>query len=217
MNSLATDTNATQDVLIEERDDAAEPLTAEQNLELRVDGETPVVDHEIARRESALGDVRLDEEDPEEFVRQFMDLRRIEVLFDGSIYFEGAPLRADSPAMVDEFLSVEFINAFDLADQMLLHCKQDDYDFSKGDIERALRQVMRAEKHERRNKVMRPLLIELPAQEQELARQQWAHLGERLFEMDAELAVAILQTFCLAAQAEGARTGGRPSSHACCL
>ena len=195
MKQHIRDDHVTSDVLIEERDDAAEPVTAEQNLELMVDGEARIVDHEIARREPALGDVRLDEGDPMEFVRQFMNLRRIEVLFDGSLSFEAVPLRADSPDMVDEFLSVEFINAFDLADQMLLHCKQDDYDFSKGDIERALRQVMRAEKHERRNKVMRPLLIELPAQEQELARQQWAHLGERLFEMDAELAVAILRHF----------------------
>ena len=76
----------------------------------------------------------------------------------------------------------------------LIECRRERYDLKKGDIDRATRQVIRHERHERRNTIIRPLLEPLSEQDQPEAKELWHRLSA-IFEMSYGLVIAILQHF----------------------
>lgn len=91
-------------------------------------------------------------------------------------------------------LAVEPLEICDLVDLMLIDCKREHYNFRKGDIDRATRQVIREESHQRRNTVIGPLLKGLSEPDRVKAQEQWFRVGA-LFEIDQLLANAILRHF----------------------
>lgn len=132
--------------------------------------------------------------DPRQFVRAFMAKLELEHLFDGSLVRRGAPLTAHTRDMIDSVLAVQPLGAPDLLDMMAIFCKANGLGLKRTELNSAMRQVLREEKHRRRNSVMRPLLITLPAEEGQAALKEWGRLGA-LFEMSALLCIAIFQHF----------------------
>jgi hypothetical protein len=130
-----------------------------------------------------------------DFIRNYMDTRQIEVLFDGSLFLRGRPLQADTPEDVDAFLAVDPPSASDLLDEALLFAQNSGVRFKKTELSAALRQVVRAEKNRRLQAVMGPLLKNWSPLEHKQANEVWARIGG-LFDMDRGLAIAVLQHFC---------------------
>lgn len=140
-------------------------------------------------------EVQLDRRSSEAFVRQFLEMRDLEVRFDGTLVLQGKPVTALMASMVDEVLDLDRLDAANLADQMVLYAKYHGYPFKRGDIAAATREVIRAAQRERHKTVMRPFLVgSLAPAELNAAGHQWDQLGA-LFDMDPRLATAVLQHF----------------------
>lgn len=137
----------------------------------------------------------LNRRSPEVFVRQFIDMRGLEVRFDGSLVVTGRPVIALTQSMVDEVLATDRLDASNLIDQMTIYAKTHGYLFKRGDLAAAMREVVRVDQKQRHNTVIRPLLVDYLTEDEECrAKQQWDEIG-KLFEMEGSLAVAILQHF----------------------
>ncbi|EAQ37527.1 hypothetical protein NB311A_04429 [Nitrobacter sp. Nb-311A] len=144
---------------------------------------------------SAPTDEVVDESNVESFVRDYMARRQIEVLFDGTLFLRDRPLQAITAEDIDAVLAVDPPNTNDLLDEIVLFARGRGARFKKGDLSAALRQVLRTERRRRYQIVMRPLLENCSLEAYERARESWNRLGT-LFDMERELAVAILKHFC---------------------
>ena len=170
------------------------PLVPSAATDTRVnDGEQHATDHGDNQNPlAAPADGHLDQNDPIEFVREYIAREDFEVLFDGTVVPTGRPLKAIVRDDIDAVLAVEHLQLGDVVDQMLIECRRDGYGFKVGDINRATRQVLRQKAHQRRNTVIRPLLEPLSPHDQASARGGWDRLSA-LFEIKGELAIAVLQ------------------------
>lgn len=129
------------------------------------------------------------------FVRDYMNAREIEVLFDGTLFLRDRPLEAITPDAIDAVLAVDPPSVSDLLDEIVLHARHVGSPFKRGDLAAALRQVLRLEKHRRYRSVLRPLFDTCSSGEVEKAGAQWRRLAG-LFDMAPELAIALIQHFC---------------------
>jgi hypothetical protein len=144
---------------------------------------------------SAPTDEAVDDSNAESFVRDYMARRQIEVLFDGTLFLRGRPLQAITVEDIDAVLAVDPPSSSDLLDEIVLFARGRGARFKKGDLSAALRQVLRTERRRRYQTVMRPLLENCSPEAYERAKESWKKLGT-LFDMEGELAVAILKHFC---------------------
>lgn len=146
-----------------------------------------------------------------DFVRNYIDARQIEVLFDGTLFLRGRPIQAVTPDAIDAVLAVDSPTASDLLDEIALHARHIGSPLKRGDLGAALRQVLRSEKHQRYQAVLRPLFDACSASEAEQARTEWSRLA-CLFDMSPELAIAVLQHFFWSVKQKQLR---RPVVHHC--
>lgn len=146
-----------------------------------------------------------------DFVRNYMNAREIEVLFDGTLFLRGHPIQAITPDAIDAVLAVDPPTVSDLLDEIALHARHLGSPLKRGDLGAALRQVLRSEKHQRYQSVLRPLFDTCSSSEAEQARAQWRRLAS-LFGMNPDLAIAILQHFCWSVKQKQLR---RPVVHHC--
>jgi hypothetical protein len=130
-----------------------------------------------------------------DFVQTFLAGRGIEILFDGTLHKAGAPLRACSREGIRTFLNIEDINLTWLIDELVGETRIRGIKFSKSDLTRAVRVVMRKAMLVRRNAIMEPLLDLLTDVEQEAAATAWSQLTNAVFETDPALATACLKHF----------------------
>jgi hypothetical protein len=146
-----------------------------------------------------------------EFVRDYMNAREIEVLFDGTLFLRGQPMQAVTPNEIDAILAVDPPTVSDLLDEIALHARHVGSPLRRGDLAAALRQVLRSEKHQRYQAVLRPLFDTCSSSEAAQADAQWRRLAG-LFDMNPELAIAILQHFVWSVKQKQLR---RPVVHHC--
>jgi len=146
-----------------------------------------------------------------DFVRNYMIAREIEVLFDGTLFLRGHPIQAITPDAIDAVLAVDPPTVSDLLDEIALHARHVGSPLRRGDLGAALRQVLRSEKHRRYQAVLRPLFDTCSSSEAEQAGAQWRRLAG-LFDMNPELAIAVLQHFCWSVKQKQLR---RPVVHHC--
>lgn len=146
-----------------------------------------------------------------DFVRNYMNAREIEVLFDGTLFLRGHPIQAITPDAIDAVLAVDPPSVSDLLDEIALHARHVGSPLKRGDLGAALRQVLRSERHQRYQSVLRPLFDTCSPSEAELAGSQWRQLAG-LFDMNPELAIAVLQHFCWSVKQKQLR---RPVVHHC--
>lgn len=146
-----------------------------------------------------------------DFVRNYMNAREIEVLFDGTLFLRGSPMQAITPDAIDAVLAVNPPTVSDLLDEIALHARHVGSPLKRGDLGAALRQVLRSEKHHRYQAVLRPLFDTCSSSGTEQARAQWRRLAG-LFDMNPELAIAVLQHFCWSVKQKQLR---RPVVHHC--
>lgn len=130
-----------------------------------------------------------------EFVRNHLDAHGIEVLFNGGLSLRGRKMEAITPDDIDEVLAIDPPSVADLLDEMVLSARDVGSRLRKGELSAALRQTIRAERKNRHTTVLRPLLDNCSSEELAQARDQWRRIGE-LFDMQNDLAVAVLQHFC---------------------
>lgn len=149
--------------------------------------------------------------DATDFVRHYMNAREIEVLFDGTLFLRGHPIQAITPDAIDAVLAVDPPSVSDLLDEIALHARHVGSPLKRGDLGAALRQVLKSEKHRRYQAVLRPLFDACSSSEAEQAGAQWRRLAG-LFDMNAELAIAVLQHFCWSVKQKQLR---RPVVHHC--
>ena len=153
------------------------------------DEETPLAPNSLS------ADNNVPVENAMEFVRNHLDAQGIEVLFNGSLFLRGRKMEALTPDDIDEVLAIDPPSAVDLLDEMVLSARDVGSRLRRGELAAALRQVIRAERHNRKNIVFRPLLDNPFLEELTQAKEQWRRIGE-LFDMQYDLAVAVLQHFC---------------------
>lgn len=134
-------------------------------------------------------------ENAREFVRNHLDAQGIEVLFNGSLFLRGRKMEAITPDDIDEVLAIDPPSVADLLDEMVLSARDVGSRLRRGELSSALRQVIRAERKIRHTTVLRPLLDKCSSEELAQAKEQWRRIGE-LFDMQNDLAIAILQHFC---------------------
>lgn len=146
-----------------------------------------------------------------EFVRNYMNAREIEVLFDGTLFLRGRPLQAITADAIDAVLAVDPPTVSDLLDEIALHARHVGSPLKRGDLGAALRQVLKSEKHRRYQAVLRPLFDTCSLSEAEETGAQWRRLAG-LFDMNPELAIAVLQHFCWSVKQKQLR---RPVVHHC--
>lgn len=149
--------------------------------------------------------------DATDFVRNYMNAREIEVLFDGTLFLRGHPIQAITPDAIDAVLAVDPPTVSDLLDEIALHARHVGSPLKRGDLGAALRQVLRSERHQRYQSVLRPLFGTCSPSEAELAGSQWRQLAG-LFDMNPQLAIAVLQHFCWSVKQKQLR---RPVVHHC--
>lgn len=130
-----------------------------------------------------------------EFVRNHLDAQGIEVLFNGSLFLRGRKMEAITPDDIDEVLAIDPPSVADLLDEMLLSARDVGSRLKKAELSAALRQIIRAERKNRHTTVLRPLLDNCSSEELAQAKEQWRRIGE-LFNIQNDLAIAILQHFC---------------------
>lgn len=153
------------------------------------DEETPLAPNSLSTDDS--GPV----ENAMEFVRHHLDARGIEMLFNGSLFLRGRKMEAMTPADIDEVLAIDPPSVADLLDEMVLSARNIGIRLKKAELAAALRQIIRAERKNRHTTVLRSLLNNCQQEELAQAKEQWRRIGE-LFDMQNDLAVAVLQHFC---------------------
>jgi curved DNA-binding protein CbpA len=133
--------------------------------------------------------------DPVRIVRDFLEKHDIEILFDGSMRGRSSFGMAMSPADIEAALAREDPDPVWLVDEILLDLHSQRIGIPKGDVERALRHVMREDQRQRRNKIVRPLFAALSPDERSRADAEWDRLVRHVFMDDPLLAAAVLQHF----------------------
>jgi hypothetical protein len=161
--------------------------------------------------EPTTADEDVGEGDTEDFVRDYMASRQIEVLFDGALFLRGRPLQAITVEDIDAVLAVDPPSVLDLLDEIVLFARSSGARFKKVDLTAALRQVLRTERRRRYQIVMRPLLATCSPNELERAMDDWNKMGG-LFDIDGDLAIAVLKHFCWSVKQKQL---GRPVVHHC--
>ncbi|GEO14060.1 J domain-containing protein [Microvirga aerophila] len=153
--------------------------------------------HEDAADDAELDDGSHADIDPVAFVRGFMERTGVEILFNGTMHVRGAPRMAFTRADIDTYLERREADEEWLLDEIMLTIKRQGVKkLVKGDIERALRMIMREDKKHRLNHILRPFLkAELSEEQKTRADHEWHRLVGGVFEMDTALGVAVLQQF----------------------
>jgi hypothetical protein len=165
------------------------PTTAAMSYVDNGDEETPLAPDSLSMDDS------VPVENAMEFVRNHLDAQGIEILFNGSLFLRGRKMEALTPDDIDEVLAVDPPSAADLLDEMVLSTRDVGSRLRRGELAAALRQVIRAERKIRHTTVFRPLLDNPSSEELTQAKEQWRRIGE-LFDMQNDLAIAVLQHFC---------------------
>jgi hypothetical protein len=161
--------------------------------------------------EPTTADEDVDEGDTEDFVRDYMASRQIEVLFDGALFLRGHPLQAITVEDIDAVLAVDPPSVLDLLDEIVLFARSSGARIKKVDLSVALRQVLRTERRRRYQIVLRPLLQICSPDELERAMDAWKKMGG-LFDLDGDLVIAVLKHFCWSVKQKQL---GRPVVHHC--
>jgi hypothetical protein len=153
--------------------------------------------HEGTADDAGLDGDSHDDIDPVAFVRGFMARTGIEILFNGQMNVRGAPRMASTRADIDTYLERQEADEEWLIDEVMLTIKRHGVKkLVKGDIERALRMIMREDKKMRSNHILRPILkAELSQEQKTRADNESYRLVEGIFEMDTALGAAVLNQF----------------------
>lgn len=146
-----------------------------------------------------------------DFVRSYLNACDIEVRFDGTLFLRGSPIQAITPDAIDAVLAIDPPTVPDLLDEIALYAGQVGSSLKRGVLGTALRQVLRSDKHQRYQAVLRPLFNPCSANEAEHAGAQWYRLAG-LFDMNPKLAIAVLQHFFWSVKQKQLR---RPVVHHC--
>ncbi|KRR26210.1 hypothetical protein CQ14_21275 [Bradyrhizobium lablabi] len=191
-------------------------LLAPSNV--RASASIPAISHaEEAHQQASLArfgvltDNDVDVENATGFVRNYMNVQGIEVLFNGTLSLHGRSLQAMTPDDIDDVLAVDPPSFADLLDEMVLAARDVGSRLKRTELSSALRQVVRAQRKSRQISVLRPLLNNCSPEELAQAKTVWRRIGD-LFDMQNELAIAVLQHFCWSVKQKQL---GRPVLHHC--
>lgn len=131
---------------------------------------------------------------PEDLVvmlfRQFLIWKGLEVKFDGTVGY----IRDSTAETIEQALAREDITDQWLEDEFLLHPKVKELKITYWDTRRAKGHVVREARRQRKVAILRPLFFDRLGGGASKAASQWRRLA-RVFEMDSELVIAILQHF----------------------
>jgi hypothetical protein len=118
---------------------------------------------------------------PIEYVSDFFAKLELQVGYDDSLTQRGKPLTAHTRSMINSVLAVRALTLLDVLDMMIIDCKEKENKLKAGEVRAALRHVVGEMKHARRNAIIAPLLVELPAEAAVDAEREWRRI-DSLFE-----------------------------------
>lgn len=139
----------------------------------------------------------LDAVDPVLFARSFMAERGITILFDDTIRVASAPRAGYGPNDQAAWLARQADwTIAELLDEMMLAVCREGIALSSGDVRRALTRIVREDRKDRANFLMRPLIWDrLDAAEAARAQAAWEGLVGTVLDIARPLGIAVLQHF----------------------
>lgn len=169
---------------------------AKSHLTDRVDGPsvgTTVTNNTFHGGELSSSDPeRLDDSDADAFVEGAMARLKLEVLYDGMLVQKGAPLRADTPAMIDEVVGYDELSGSDVRDLLILIKHNEAYEVKVPAIDAAFRRYIRIKQATRRHTLMAPYLRPELLAAPEKSGPEWEKVSH-LFDMDSDLPICVLK------------------------